>query len=88
MNSTQRKTLEAIFKHPSPANIIWNEVESLLEALEANVTQESSSRVRVELNQVRAVFHEPHPQKEIDKGAFEAVRDFLESAGIDFKEDD
>jgi hypothetical protein len=36
----------------------------------------------VELNGVRAVFHEPHPEKEAAKGAVEAVRDFLIAAGV------
>jgi hypothetical protein len=27
------------------------------------------SRVRMKLNDVKAVFHQPHPEKEIDKGA-------------------
>ena len=39
--------------------------------------------MRVKLNDVRAVFHEPHPQNEIDKGAVKAVREFLIKAGIE-----
>ena len=46
-------------------------------------TQGSGSRVRILLNEVRAVFHEPHPQKETDKGAVKSVREFLIKAGVE-----
>jgi len=39
--------------------------------------------VGIALNGVRAVFHRPHPEKETDKGALRAMRDFLTSAGGD-----
>jgi len=35
-----------------------------------------------QLNNVVAVFHRPHPQKETDKGALKSVRRFLENAGV------
>jgi hypothetical protein len=31
---------------------------------------------------VSAVIHEPHPNKETDKGTVEAVRRFLQTAGV------
>ncbi len=82
MNSKQRRTLEAIFARPTLANIVWTDVENLFRALNANVSQGSGSRIRVELNGIRAIFHEPHPEKETAKGAVEAVRNFLTSAGV------
>ncbi len=39
--------------------------------------------MRVKLNGIRAVFHEPHPEKETDKGAVKSVREFLIEAGIE-----
>jgi hypothetical protein len=83
LNNKQRKTLESIFTNPIPSNINWKDIESLFIALGANVSQGQGSRVRVKLNDVRAVFHEPHPQKETDKGAVKSVRDFLLQAGIE-----
>ena len=35
------------------------------------------------LNGVKAVFHEPHPENETDKGAVKSAREFLKNAGID-----
>ncbi|MDB9445624.1 type II toxin-antitoxin system HicA family toxin [Anabaena sp. CS-542/02] len=82
LNHKQRKTLELIFTNHVPANIIWKDIESLFIALGADVSQGSGSRVRVKLNDVRGYFHEPHPEKETDKGAVKSVREFLIKAGI------
>jgi hypothetical protein len=83
LNNKQRKILELIFTNPIPSNIIWNDIESLFIALGAYVKQGQGSRVRVKLNEVRTVFHEPHPQKETDKGTVKSVREFLLLAGIE-----
>lgn len=37
---------------------------------------------RIALNDVRATFHRPHPEKETDKGAVKSMRRFLREAGI------
>ena len=58
------------------------DVESLLSALGAELTEARGSRVVVVLNGVKAVFHEPHPQKEIGKCMVRSMRDFLNAAGI------
>ncbi len=83
LNNKQRKILEAIFTDPISANINWQDIENLFTALGATITQGSGSRVRILLNEVRAVFHEPHPQKETDKGAVKSVREFLIKAGVE-----
>ncbi|WP_414623439.1 type II toxin-antitoxin system HicA family toxin [Calothrix sp. CCY 0018] len=49
----------------------------------ADISQGQGSRVRVKLKDVKAVFHEPHPEKETDKGAVKSVREFLLKAGIE-----
>ena len=82
MNNKQRQTLRAIFTSPVRSDIKWTDIESLFKALGATVSQGRGSRVRVSLNGVKAVFHEPHPEKEINKGAVKAVKEFLENAEI------
>jgi hypothetical protein len=82
MNSKHRKTLEFICKTPVPQDILWSDIESLFLALGAGLSEGSGSRLRVKLNGVRAVFHRPHPQKTTDRGAVNAVRKFLENAGV------
>jgi hypothetical protein len=82
MNSKQQKTFELIFKNPVPSNILWSDIESLLAALGAEISEGAGSRLRVKLKEVRAVFHRPHPQKTTDKGAVGSIRRFLENAGV------
>jgi len=83
VNKKHQKTLAAIFTDPVSANILWNDIESLLLALGADISEGQGSRVRVALQGVRAVFHRPHPQKETNKGAVKSVRRFLQEAGIE-----
>jgi hypothetical protein len=82
VDKKHQKTLEAIFENPIRSNIPWKDIEALFVALEAEVTKGRGSRVRVELNGVRAVFHRPHPEKETDKGALKSVQRFLIEAGV------
>jgi len=82
VQTKHRKTLEAIFKKPVQANIEWKDIESLLISLGAEIWEGSGSRVRIKLNDVRAVFHRPHPRKEADKGSIASMRRFLENAGV------
>ena len=82
MQDKHRRTLEAIFELTERANIPWRDVEALFVALGAEVSEGRGSRVRVALNDVRAVFHRPHPRKEADKGTVKSVRRFLQEAGI------
>jgi len=82
MNSKHKKVLGLIFKNPVQAGIMWADIEGLLLALGAKITEGSGSRLRIKLNGQRAVFHRPHPQKTTDKGAVLSVRRFLENAGV------
>ena len=83
MNKKHRRTFQAIFTDPIRANVNWMDIEALLAALGAEISEGKGSRVRVALNDVRAVFHRPHPQKETDKGALRSLRRFLEEAGFE-----
>lgn len=80
--SKHASTLQAIFAEPIRANIKWSDIESLLMNLGATISEGKGSRVRVALNDRRAVFHRPHPRKETDKGAVKSVRRFLTEAGV------
>ena len=82
MNKKQQKIFESIFKNPVQSNIKWTDIESLFKNLGAEVSEGNGSRVRVALNNTRASFHRPHPQRETDKGAVISVRKFLKLAGV------
>jgi len=82
LNNRHRKTLAEIYKNPVPASVEWADIEALLTALDAEISEGRGSRVRIALNGVRAVFHRPHPQPTTDKGAMKSMRRFLTEAGI------
>lgn len=86
MNKKHDRTLESIYKTPVQSNVPWKDCVALLEALGAKLEEGTGSRVRIALKGVRAVFHKPHPQKELDKGALVSLRKFLENAEVRPKE--
>lgn len=77
------RTYAAIYADPIRGNIRWDDIEALFVWLGAEVSEGSGSRVRVLLNDVPAVFHRPHPEKECGKGALKSVRRFLITAGVE-----
>ncbi|MDR2800455.1 MAG: type II toxin-antitoxin system HicA family toxin [Desulfovibrio sp.] len=90
MNSKQRKTLEAIFSRPTPKNLPWNDIESLLKAVGCKVTEGEGSRVSFRFILIREDkstevfredFHRPHPGKEAKTYQVENARKFLASMG-------
>lgn len=83
LRSKHRKTLQAIFEDPVRANILWADIEGLLVACGAEISEGRGSRLRIALKGVRAVFHRPHPQKETEKGAVVSMRRFLTEAGVE-----
>jgi len=82
MGPKHKRTLKAIFEDPVRSNIAWRDIEAMLEAAGGEITEGAGSRVRIALNNVRAVFHRPHPKKETDKGAVKSMRRFLTEAGV------
>ena len=82
MNSKNKKVYDEIFKDPVQSSIQWDDIEKLLLALGAEISEGNGSRVRIKLNEQRAVFHRPHPEKVTDKGAVKAMRQFLNNAGV------
>jgi hypothetical protein len=82
MNAKHRKTLHRVFAEPAKADVAWSDIEQLLIALGAEISEGKGSRVRVQLGETRAVFHRPHPQPVTDRGALRSVRRFLVTAGV------
>ncbi|MFC1841402.1 type II toxin-antitoxin system HicA family toxin [Thermodesulfobacteriota bacterium] len=83
MNKKQRQTLNKILEKPErSSDIPWSNIESLIVALGGEISEGRGSRVRVVLNDVKAVFHRPHPERVTEKGAVKSVRRFLKEAGV------
>lgn len=84
LNNKQKSTLQEVFHDPIKSSVRWADIEVLLVALGAEISEGNGSRVRVKLNGVFAVFHRPHLHKETDKGALKSVRRFLVNAGVSY----
>ena len=82
MNNKNRRTYRSIFEDPVRSDIEWSDIEGLFLACGAHISEGNGSRVRVELNGERAVFHRPHPENVTDKAAVRDVRKFLVNAGV------
>jgi hypothetical protein len=82
MNSKHRKTLSVIFTDPVNGNIEWRKIESLFLALGALRTERAGSAVSFILNDIRADFHRPHPDKAALRYRVKDVRRFLKQAGV------
>ncbi|MDH4439040.1 MAG: type II toxin-antitoxin system HicA family toxin [Rhizobium sp.] len=75
-------TLEQIFAHPVSGSIRWAEIEALLVALGAEISEREGSRIGVYLFDQIRVFHRPHPSPDTDNGAVASLRKWLEENGI------
>ena len=82
MNKKNKNTLAAIFENPIRSDILRKDIESLLNALGAEISEGRGSRIRIVLQGVRAVFHRPHPRKETDKRSVKSIRRFLIASGV------
>ena len=78
MKRKHQRTLEQIFKRPTSGTIPWSDIESLLRALGADISEREGSRVAVVLFGEVRVFHRPHPSPNTDKGAVMSIRKWLE----------
>ncbi len=83
MNNKNFRTYLDIYTDPVKSNIEWYDIEALFLTLGAKIIEGNGSRVRVELNGARAVFHRPHPERTTDKAAVKAVRKFLYNAEVE-----
>ena len=82
MQRKNQKTLELIFARPVSGGIKWRDIEALLQALGADITEREGSRVGVKLVDDRRVFHRPHPSPDTDKAAVENIRKWFEANGV------
>ncbi|KPQ35600.1 MAG: YcfA-like protein [Phormidesmis priestleyi Ana] len=82
MNNKLKKTLKAIFEHPTRSDVAWADIEKLFEELGAHISEGKGSRVRILLKDEIAVFHRPHPKRTVSKACLKSVQEFLQNAGV------
>ena len=82
MHKRHRTTLLALYARPVSGSIRWSDIEALLVALGAELSEREGSRVGIYLFGEVRVFHRPHPSPDTDKGAVASMKKWLESHGV------
>jgi len=82
MNNKHKKTLQAVFSSPVPKGMPWADLEALLIAAGATVTEGDGSRVKFDMNGVTVAFHRPHKPKTARAYQITIAREFLETIGV------
>ena len=82
MNSKHRKTLQAVFANPVSGNIAWADIEALLIAVGAVLSEGRGSRIRFDHGNETVYFHRPHPGKEALRYRVADTREFLKRIGV------
>ncbi|WP_348639369.1 type II toxin-antitoxin system HicA family toxin [Mesorhizobium sp. M2A.F.Ca.ET.043.05.1.1] len=83
MKAAHRQTLDKIFANPVSASIKWRDVETLLVALGARVSEGRGSRVRFTLNGITLRVHRPHPSPDTKAYVVREIRTFLIDSGVE-----
>jgi hypothetical protein len=82
MKAKDKKTLQTIFADPVNGNLEFRHIEALFLALGAEKTERKGSAVSFVLNDIRADFHRPHPDKASLRYRVKDARNFLQLAGV------
>lgn len=83
MKNRHRKTLEAIYRTPTSAAVVFSDIEALVIHLGGRVLEREGSRVKLVLRDAQWRCHRPHPGKEAKKYQVEEAREFLQRAGVE-----
>ena len=82
MRAKHRRTLEMVFRIPTPAGIRWKDMIAMLRAAGVAVSQRSGSRMLLKKGAERMVVHRPHPEPETGRATVRAIAGFLRAAGV------
>jgi hypothetical protein len=82
MNRRHQKTLNEVFADPVSGSIKWRDVEALLIACGAELSEGSGSRVRFTIGGQTLFLHRPHPSPDTKRWAIRDIREFLTNVGI------
>lgn len=80
LTGSHRRTLEAIFRHPSAHNLGWSDVVGLIGRI-GDVHEKSNSEFEFEIAGKRHLMHKPHT-KDLPSPAVLEIRHFLMRAGF------
>lgn len=68
---------------PTPADIRWAEVVSLLSAMGVDILERAGSRVQLAKGSESMVVHRPHPRPEVTRHTVRDIARFIERIGAD-----
>ena len=74
--------MQAVFGFPTPKGLPWAELEALLIAVGATVTEGDGSRVKFDRDGITVAFHRPHKPKTARAYQVILAREFFESIGV------
>ena len=81
MRGRHRRTLERMRTVPTPTDIRWAEIESLLGALEVAVVERAGSRVQLVRGSESIVVHRPHPRPVTRRDTVRDIAKFIDRIG-------
>ena len=82
MRAKYQRTLNEVFKRPTPSGIRWADIVTMLNAAGVEVTQRSGSRVLLKKGAERIVVHRPHPEPETGRATVRDIAAFLDAVGV------
>ena len=82
MRAKHQRTLESMFKKPTPPGIRWGDIVAMLKAAGVEVSQRSGSRVLLKKGAERMVVHRPHPEPKTGRATVRDIAAFLEAVGV------
>ncbi|MHB1513033.1 MAG: type II toxin-antitoxin system HicA family toxin [Acidiferrobacter sp.] len=82
MSKAHQKTLQAVFRQPTPGTVVFADIEAHFVALGGEVQEREGSRVKITLKGEQWRCHRPHPGKEARKYQVEEARGLLKHAGV------
>ncbi|MCY4579987.1 MAG: type II toxin-antitoxin system HicA family toxin [Chloroflexi bacterium] len=81
MRRRHRRTLEQMRARPTPADIRWEEIESLLYALGVRLVERAGSRVQLVKGVESIVVHRPHPRPAARRDTVRDIARFIDRTG-------
>ncbi len=82
MTKKALRQFEAIMQRPGRVDVSWRDAKRLLGLLGARVRNGTDSRIRVELNGVRAVIQQPVKESDSPKFTMLALQRFFREARV------
>ena len=82
MRAKYRRTLNDVFRKPTPSGIRWTDIIAVLRASNVEVIQRSGSRVLLKKGAERMVVHRPHPEPETGRATVRDIAAFLDAVGV------